>query len=259
MNYWTELSVEYANNRAYLDDLFRVYPTIPQGIRDISEQKWAEIEEAFNRRRNVDLLSALLDLELFPVKDSYVAYLRKDPSAIERNPATVNRLSGRLYEMGLGAIHERSSEPKETNRRMGQLFRQWLRKGVLGVRLLDVDAMLSTTEDAILDGSDRQLRRFAEKHTGYSRNKGLDFVGRFNGRYIVGEAKFLTDFGGHQQAQFEDAVALFDQKDLDAVAIAILDGVLYMPGNTKMRRFLLEHPDCNVLSALVLRDFLYQI
>ena len=32
------------------------------------------------------LIRNLLQLELFPVKDSYVAYLRRDPSAIKRNP-----------------------------------------------------------------------------------------------------------------------------------------------------------------------------
>lgn len=119
--------------------------------------------------------------------------------------------------------------------------------------------MLSTTRDAILDGSDQQLKQFASEHIGYSREKGLDFVGRFNQKYVIGEAKFLTDFGGHQQAQFDDAVALFNENDLDASTVAILDGVLYMPRNTKMHRFLVEHPECNVLSALVLRDFLYHL
>ena len=28
MNKWTELSIEYANQRSYLDDLFQVYPTV---------------------------------------------------------------------------------------------------------------------------------------------------------------------------------------------------------------------------------------
>ena len=27
MNKWTKLSIEYANQRSYLDDLFQVYPT----------------------------------------------------------------------------------------------------------------------------------------------------------------------------------------------------------------------------------------
>jgi len=35
MNYWTQLSIDLANKRNYLDQLFTVYPTIPESIRDI--------------------------------------------------------------------------------------------------------------------------------------------------------------------------------------------------------------------------------
>ena len=40
MNYCTQLSIEFANQRNYLDELFSVYPTIPEGIRDIDEELW---------------------------------------------------------------------------------------------------------------------------------------------------------------------------------------------------------------------------
>ena len=62
MNKWTQLSIEYANQRSYLDDLFSVYPTIPEGIRDINEQTWQEIEANFISQNNVDLLKSLLKL-----------------------------------------------------------------------------------------------------------------------------------------------------------------------------------------------------
>ncbi|MBI3754448.1 MAG: restriction endonuclease, partial [Deltaproteobacteria bacterium] len=94
MNYWTQLSIEYANQRSYLDDLFQVYPTIPEGIRDIDNNLWGNIKKAFEQRNNIELLENLLKLELFPIKDSYVAYLKRDKSALERNPATVARLCG---------------------------------------------------------------------------------------------------------------------------------------------------------------------
>lgn len=48
MNYWTELSIEYASQKSYLDDLFQVYPTIPDGIRKIDQERWVNIEKAFN-------------------------------------------------------------------------------------------------------------------------------------------------------------------------------------------------------------------
>jgi len=44
MNKWIELSIEYANQRSYLDDLFQVYPTIPDGIREINNEIWESVE-----------------------------------------------------------------------------------------------------------------------------------------------------------------------------------------------------------------------
>jgi len=37
MNYRTQLSIELANQRDYLDQLFKVYPTVPDTIREIDE------------------------------------------------------------------------------------------------------------------------------------------------------------------------------------------------------------------------------
>ena len=39
MTIWTEMSIEFANQRNYLDELFRIYPTIPEGVRDIIKKK----------------------------------------------------------------------------------------------------------------------------------------------------------------------------------------------------------------------------
>lgn len=260
MNYWTKLSIEYANQRSYLDDLFQVYPTIPEGIRDIAENNWASIEKAFNRKSNEDLIKELLKLGLFPIKDSYIAYLKRDKSSIERNPKTINRISGRLYEMGLNKIFERCSEPKETNRQIGPMFREWLRKKSLGIQLVNIDQFVSNKEDAVLDASDKAMMDFAKDKLGYKHNKGLDFVARFNGKYVIGEAKFLTDFGGHQNAQFNDAISTVEAKGVKAIKIAILDGVLYINGNNKMYNSVTgKYKDYNIMSSLVLREFLYQL
>ncbi|PJA72272.1 restriction endonuclease [bacterium CG_4_9_14_3_um_filter_33_26] len=259
MNYWTQLSIDYANQRNYLDDLFSVYPTIPNGIRDLDEDLWKKVESSFNSQNNKELVENLLKLELFPIKDSYVAYLKRDKSSIERNPKTVDRLSGRIYEMGLEKVFERATEPKETNRQIGPLFRRWLNKGSLGIKPVPLDEFLSNNENAILDAGDNEMMNFAKEHLGYNHNKGLDLVARFNGKYVIGEAKFLTDFGGHQNAQFNDAITTATTK-VDAITIAILDGVLYIPGNNKMYQSVTEtYKEQNIMSALVLREFLYQI
>lgn len=259
MNHWTKLSIEYAAQRNYLDDLFQVYPTNPEGLRDVDEELWEEIEEAFGKRDNLALLKHLLKLKLFPLKDAYVAYLRRDHGALERNPATVARLAGRVYELELKGLLERSSAAKETNRQMGQSFRRWLRKGVLGIQPVPMDQFLATRENAILEASDAEMKKFAQDHLRYNRKKGLDFVARFRGTYVVGEAKFLTDFGGHQSAQFNDGVAIFRDR-MNAVPIAILDGVLYIKGRHKMYREITGRlKNKSIMSALVLREFLYQL
>ncbi len=98
------------------------------------------------------------------------------------------------------------------------------------------------------------------KNVNYTRNKGLDFVGRFNGKYIIGEAKFLTDFGGHQNAQFNDAIDTVADKSIRAITVAILDGVLYIPGGNKLYTAITEnYKEYNILSSLVLNEFLYSI
>jgi hypothetical protein len=260
MNNWTKLSIDYANQRNYLDQLFRVYPCIPEDIREIDISKWEAVENAFKSKSKIDMIRSLLQLKLFPIKDSYVAYLRRDPSAINRNPATVDRLCGRLYQLGLNGIYTKCSEPKEMNRQIGPLFRRWLQRKELGAELMEEQAFLQAKDNAILSGSDNQLLEFARRRLGYSGTKGLDFIGRFNRKYVVGEAKFLTDFGGHQNAQFADAISLLRNTSVNAVKVAIIDGVLYIKGRSKMHKFLQEHAErFNILSSLVLREFLYQL
>lgn len=254
------MSIEYASQRSYLDDLFHVYPTIPDGIRDLDGGLWKGVEKAFKKRDNVSLLENLLKLELFPIKDSYVAYLKRDKSALQRNPATADRLAGRLYEMGLDEIFSRSSEPKETNRQIGPLFKRWLRNKSLGVEPLKLETFLKVTGNAILDASDAEMMAFAREHLSYRHNKGLDFIGRFNGKYVIGEAKFLTDFGGHQNAQTVDTIDTPETRGVEAEKVVILDGWLRSFGYKKMyREFSKVYKDYNVMSILILRTYLYQL
>lgn len=112
MNLWTEMSVEFASQNNYLDELFKVYPISPNIRREIPTATRSKIKTAFESRNNEELVRMLLKLELFPIKDSYVAYLKNDPLSISRNPQTINRIAGNLYAMGLDAVFEKCTEPK---------------------------------------------------------------------------------------------------------------------------------------------------
>lgn len=69
MNKWIQYSIDYANQRSYLDDLFQVYPTIPEGIRDIDAAKWKQVEKAFKSKNNKALITSLLQLVLLKLHE----------------------------------------------------------------------------------------------------------------------------------------------------------------------------------------------
>ena len=264
MNIWTKKSIELANQQNYLDLLYKVYPMSVNLRRELKKGTKEEIKTYFNNRQSTKLLETLLDQEVFPVKDSYVAYLKRDRTAVKRNPATVERVTGMLYEMGLGEIFDKASTPKETNRQIGPLFTSWINTGALGCKItLDANEFTEYNGNIIFNGSDNQMYEYANEHLGYIRNKGLDFMAKFNNKYIIGEAKFLTDFGGHQNAQFADAMSTLRTKlnktDNEVIVIAILDGVLYIKNNSKMHKSITENNDEIIISAVLLRDFLFSL
>ena len=140
------------------------------------------------------------------------------------------------------------------------MFKNWLKKKSLGIVPVPLEEFTSSKEDAILEGSDEDKKMFAKQSLNYHRNKGLDFVARFNNKYVIGEAKFLSDFGGSQNSDFEDAIATLEAKEANAIKIAILDGILYVKGKSKMHKFITNpYKDYHIMSSLVLREFLYQI
>ncbi len=98
MNKWTETSAEFAQQRNYLDELYKVYPITPNLRREISKETESGIRQAFNDKDNEKLVKSLLRLDLFPIKDSYVAYLKKDSGALNRNPQTINRIAGIYFK-----------------------------------------------------------------------------------------------------------------------------------------------------------------
>lgn len=166
------------------------------------------------------------------------------------------------------------TRPIENNRQMGPLFKNWV-KNTLSYRQTDNEYDFLTyngDETLIFIGGDKLMKELASNHFGYTRtNKGLDFIARYKNKIVLGEAKFLTDFGGHQNAQFEDAIATLNSKLLpnpygfEVKLIAILDGVLYIKqtkGKNKMSDNKLYKTisslddEIVVLSAIYLSSFL---
>lgn len=264
MNHWIKNSIKLANQSNYLDLLYNIYPMSVNLKRELSDSTAKEIEQHFNEKNDISLLSILLKQDLFPIKDSYVAFLKRDNDAVHRNPSTVKRIVNILYDMGLDEVLHNITLPKETNRQMGPLFKNWIDKGELGYKITTSHLeILESEENIILNSSDGNMMDFAKTHLGYQHNKGLDFIAKINQKYVVGEAKFLTDFGGHQNAQFNDAISTLTadfNTEKEIITIAILDGVVYLENKGKMYNDITTtYKDENIISAVLLKDFLQSI
>lgn len=270
MNIWTQRSIELANQKDYLDQLFKVYPLSANEKRELSDDVIEKLKILLQKRDSKALINLLLDQvqgkdderHPFPIKYSYVSYLKNDRSAIERNPKTVERIASYLYEMGLDVILKKTSAPKETNRQMGALFKNYIDQTTLGLKVTKNAISFLDSEDSIIyNCSDSQEKKFAADYFGYDRDKGLDFIAKVNETIILGEAKFLTDFGGHQNAQLNDAIDTLNtplrKSHFHVKKIAIIDGVAYIKSKSKMFKKITSYPDDTVIiSAVLLREFL---
>ena len=254
MNKWIKKTIEIANSPGYLDRLYDVYPMDVGEKREISKDILKMIKTSLRKRDKLTLIKILLDnLELFPIKDSYIAFLRRNPAALEKNPLTVKRIGNRLFQMGYDGIIESSIQPKETNRQIGPLFSKWLPK--LGHPILEKEEFLKNKKVAFLKGSDNHLKKFSNEILKTKLRKGLDFVLKVSDTFVIGEAKFLTNFGGHQNAQFNDALNLLHSRSGRVRKVAVLDGVLWIHGNNKMHN-LVKKESGIAFSALLFNEFI---
>lgn len=254
MNSWVKESIEIANSHGYLDQLGEVYPVTVGAKRHLSAENRNLLQEAFESEDDFSLLKELLKLKKFPIKDPHVAFLRKDEKFIRYNPKTIKRICKQIRSMGFDKMLEGIEEAKEFNRTIGPLFRKWLPK--LGYPILSERDFQSYTKGiAILDGSPDELRRFANEIINANLEKRPDLVAKNQGRYVVGEAKFLTDLGGHQNTQLQDALELLRSRSGRVKRVAILDGVIWIKGNNKMHQSVCAANE-DAFTALLLKDYL---
>lgn len=253
MNEWVERSIKLANGPGYLDRLQEVYPVEPGGKRPLAPSVEEKISDAFKANDNKSLIEILLKQPIFPVKDPYVAFLRRNKNAIELNPQTVKRLGKRVRSLGLPTVLEAITAEKEINRQIGPLFHRWL--PTLGYPFLSEPEFEASRGIAFLEGSEENLMKYVQKKFEPYFNKRPDFIAKARNTYIVGEAKFLTDRGGHQDRQFEEAMKIATGRLGMAMGVAVLDGVVWIPSKSKTFKEI-SKPGVVALSALLLKDFL---
>lgn len=262
MNKWVQNSFKLAVSRGYLDKLSNIYPVDTTVRREVGRKAEGSIIHAFKSGNRKELILTLLRLDRFPIDDPYIGFIRKDKSALDKNPITFTRISKRIQTLGLKGILEGVRRPESSSRKMGQMFKKWLHG--LGYPVLTADQILKTkARVAVLTGGDTSLKKFAKQELGYRGDKGLDLVLKVGKRFIVGEAKFISTSGGTQDKSFRETMNFVRHKDHHAIRIAVVDGVVWAQVSvTKKNRKNLYQTITNLkegqiaLTALLLKKFI---
>jgi len=253
MNKWIKKSIEIANISGYIDKLSNVYVMNVNPERPLPTNLEETIRQAFKKRDTKKLIKLLLQAEIFPVKDSYIGFIRAKEEAIEQNPKTIARIGERLYSLGLERLLQEATRPKETNRQLGSAFRQYLPS--LGYPILEKDKFTKASSITFLKGSDKVLKEYATKKLGCKLNKGIDLLFKKHNIYVIGEAKFLTTPGGEQDRGFDDASAFIKGKSGKAKRIALIDGYIWLKSSKGIYNKILKS-NLDIFSALLLKDYI---
>lgn len=255
MNLWIQKSIEIANSKGYLDKLHNIYTMNVNPERPLPSDIEPLVRKAFREKNDKKLIQLLIEnAAVFPVKDSYIGFIRKKPEALDENPETTSRIAERLYSLGMDGLLREASRPKETNRQLGSSFLKFLPK--LGYDMVEENEFVENDSDTlILKGGDRKLRRFAEDFCGCTLSKGIDIVFKKNGSYFIGEAKFLTTPGGEQDRGFDDASSFISEESGNATRIALLDGYIWLKSETGIYNKIIQS-DYNIMTALLLQSFI---
>jgi len=257
MNKWIKKSIQLANAPGYLDKLFKIYPIEPGNIRSIPDNIETEIRKAFQSGNKTELVKELLKLPKFPIDDPYIASLRRHPSLLPKNPETVERIGRKLLEMDIDTVLELVKKPKSPSRQLGHSFKRWL--GTIKYPFLQEEAFKEYSGVAFLKGSDKKLKKFAIEELGIrDLRKGIDFILKIKNKFILGEAKFLTDYGGSQNNQFRDAIDIARINENNVIGIAVIDGIIWLESNAYMHNTVKAFNGI-ALSALLLEKFIQEI
>lgn len=263
MDKWVQKSINLAKSKYYLDRLMEIYPPDEISRGKIIEEESPSLKEIFQEKNCTKLVKELIRLKKcgfkFPIENPYISFLSHYEDAIDKNPRTIKKICDKIFEMNYDELKERLEAPKKASRRIGPMFKTWLKNSFI---FLDINEFNKINNKIIfLNGGDKFLKEYAKgelKCRFRELSKGLDFVAKIDSdKYIIGTAKFITDFGGSQDNQFKEAVSLVKetQSPSNVIKVAIIDGVSWLGGEMKS---ILESLEKNefCFSALLLVEFI---
>lgn len=259
MNKWVKASIELANSPGYLDKLTAIYPSVPTKREPLSPSVKRQIREFQGQDNEAALIELLVSFRghPFPIEHPYVSLLRYMPSLIRQNPVVVRDIGNILANLGEDGVIRGCERPPDLNRQMGHSFQSWLKRyfAPKGFKFLDEYRFGAYNGKAFLDAGDKRITAYANDKLGCDINRGRDLLVKINGKYAIGEARFLSSGGGSQSRDVRETITFAKDPVGQAKKIAIIDGMAWFDDDMLNVIKTLDSDEVG-LSALLLDDFL---
>lgn len=260
INYWILKCIGLFNNTGYLDNLLEIYPletAIPVHLESGLRRR---IISAHQGRRTNELIQILKGEVKFPY-DEPLAYLIKEvKNCLQHNPKQIDRIANTLYAMTADELVIRLESAPKLNTQMGPMFTNWLKNKF---KLLTIDDFKKSTDGIfVLNSSEEEGKIFVNSKLNQNLDKRPDLVAKVNGKYIIGEAKWIGRSGGNQNNQVKDVLDFCKNQRGDVTRVGVIDGFPWATRkvngsiiNDKVNVTVQEFP-YDIVSALLLEEYL---
>jgi hypothetical protein len=106
---------------------------------------------------------------------------------IKQNPVVVRDIGNILRSLGAGGIIDGCERPPDLNRQMGHSFQAWLRRYFpkKGYVFLDEYYFGSYEGKAFLEGGDKRLTAYANRHLGCKIARNRDMLAKVGKKYMA--------------------------------------------------------------------------
>lgn len=259
MNRWAQKSIELANTPGYLDRLTEIYPAIPTQRPPLPQSVKDKIKELIIANNFVEVIKLLVSLRgyPFPIEHPYVPLLRAYPKLLGQNRKVVEQIGQILASLGPEGAIKGCERPPDLNRQMGPRFKNWLRKHFTprGYKFLSEYAFSNYPGKAFLDVGDTAITRYANENLGCKITRGRDFLVKVKDKFVIGEARFLSDCGGSQRRDVRETIDFAKDIIGNVIKLAVLDGMPWFD-NDMLNVIQSLGDDEPGLSALLLEEFL---
>lgn len=154
------------------------------------------------------------------------------------------------------------SSPK-LNTQIGPMFSAWIKKNF---DLLSPEKFKLSHEGIfVIETAEEDAKIFVRNVLNQDLLKRPDFIAKIDTQYVIGEAKWIGQPGGNQEKQVQEVLHFCKNQRGNIKRVGIVDGFPWAVKNkngnliNNKEAVLIQESEYDILSVLLLKDYLHQV